>query len=156
MYRNALDALAGLDVTGVGAASNHGVDRLPLRLARDHLPALLVLPFEPPGLRSARPLFGEQGEGFQSPAFSNGVTMLTCTATHLLLVAFSAAGDGLRGQVPPLVALIDAYFTALKPLPTLGGALLEPARVRVEPGEFIYGGDRFTGCAFRHTWRIAV
>jgi hypothetical protein len=28
--------------------------------------------------------------------------------------------------------------------------------VRVDPGLFSYGGVEYVGCAFRHTWLIAV
>ena len=52
--------------------------------------------------------------------------------------------------------LIDAYFVALAAQVTLDGHLLEPARVRIEPGIFTYGAVVYCGCAFRHTWIIGV
>jgi hypothetical protein len=76
--------------------------------------------------------------------------------THLLLVAPVSLGRGARSHLPTLIDLVDAYFTALGANVTLGGALLEAARVRVEPGIYRYGGADYHGCAFRHTWVIQV
>ena len=76
--------------------------------------------------------------------------------THLLLVAPVSAGRGARSHLPKLIDLIDAYIGALSADLTLSGALLEPARVQVEPGLFTYGDIAYHGCAFRHTWIIQV
>jgi hypothetical protein len=55
-----------------------------------------------------------------------------------------------------LVTLIDAYFAALAGNVTLGGTLLQPTVVRVEPGVFQHGTTAYFGCAFRHTWVVKV
>jgi hypothetical protein len=58
--------------------------------------------------------------------------------------------------MPRLIDLIDTYFAALGADVTLSDALLEPARVKVEPGTFTYGAVEYHGVAFRHTWIIQV
>ena len=153
MFRTALTALANLSVSGVGG--NYDVDTVPDALNRGQLPVLLVLPIETETIRH-RALFSERGSGFQTVAFSDGVKTVTYSVTHLLLVAPSAAGSGLRSHLPDLIDLIDNYFSALAATITLGGKLLEPAQVRVDPGLFDYGGVEYVGCAFRHTWLVAV
>ena len=151
MFRSALTALSNLSVSGVGA--NYDIDAAPNVINRGQLPVLLVLPVE---LDDRRRLFPERGEGFQTLAFSDGLKTVAYTVTHLLLVAPAAAGSGLRAHLPTLVDLIDHYFSALSAAVTLGGELLEPAQVRVEPGIFHYGGVEYIGCAFQHTWQVAV
>jgi hypothetical protein len=154
MYRHALTELARLDVPGV--TINYDVDAIPETLPRGRLPALLVLPIDPRDMADDRRLFRERSDSFRVPAFSDGVKTITFPVTHLLLAAPLAAGSGLRTHLPGLVDLIDAYFAALAAEVTLGGRLLEPARVRVEPGIFTYGDVVYCGCAFRHTWIIGV
>jgi len=149
MLRTALTALAGVQVTGVVA--NYDVDAVPEQLFRGNLPILVVLPLETDVLKDRR-LFRERGRGFEAVAFSDGVRTVTYTVTHLLLVAPAAAGRGLQTHLPTLIDLIDSYFAAIGDDVTLGGALLEPAQVAVEPGTFAYGGVDFIGCAFWHTW----
>ncbi len=146
-FRTALTNLAGLTVAGV--AHNYDVDTVPDMLHRAQLPALLVLPVEVENE-------AQQGQGFEALAFSAGARTITYSVTHLLLVAPVSAGAGLRSHLPLLIDLIDAYFAALGDAVTLDGALLEPARVRVEPGTFTHGEAHFHGCAFRHTWLLAV
>lgn len=153
MFRTALTALSNLSVTGVNV--NYDVDAVPDALNRGQLPALLVLPVETETIRN-RALFGERGGGFETVAFSDGVKTVKYAVTHLLLVAPTASGSGLRSHLPDLISLIDNYFSALAATVTLGGQLLEPAQVRVDPGLFDYGGVQYIGCAFRHTWQIAV
>lgn len=147
-FRTALTHLAGLSVSGV--AHNYDIDAVPETAQRGQLPALLVLPIE---LQEERP-FQERGKGFQTVAFSSGVKTVTYSVTHLLLVAPAAQSKGIRAHLPALVDRIDSYFAALAGDVTLGGALLEPASVRVEPGVFTFGGVDYYGCAFRHTWLI--
>jgi len=149
-FRAALTTLAALSVTGV--THNYDVDAVPDALSRAQLPALLVLP----GETQADELFREQGKGFAAIAFSSGARTVTYTVTHLLLVAPQAAGRGARSHLPRLIDLIDAYFAALGANVTLSAALLEPARVKVEPGTFPHGGVAYHGCAFRHTWLVQV
>jgi hypothetical protein len=151
-FETALAALAALDVTGVAASFD--VATVPDEVNRGQLPALLALPVRAPD--EGPRLFGEQSGGFEAVAFADGVRTVTYTVTHLLLVAPEAAGSGLRSHLPGLVALIDAYFAALAADVTLGGALLRPARVRVEPGLFDHGEARYIGCAFRHTWVVQL
>jgi hypothetical protein len=148
--RAALTQLAALTVSGV--AHNYDLDATPVSLSRAQLPALLVLP----GETQDDLLFRERGKGFTALAFSGGAKTVTYTVTHLLLVAPVTAGRGLASHLPRLVDLIDAYFTALGAAATLGGALFEPARVRVEPGTFAHGEIEYHGCAFRHTWIVQV
>ena len=153
MFRNALSALADLTVPGVSVS--YDVDTAPDTLSRGQLPALLLLPLEIPATDSGG-LFVERGEGFEAVAFSDGVRTVSYAVTHLLLVAPTASGRGLRDHLPPLIDLIDAYFGALATTVTLDGRLLEPARVRVEPGVFSYGGVEYYGCAFRHRWVVQI
>ncbi len=145
-FRNALTTLSQLSVSGV--AHNYDIDAVPDNPARAQLPALLVLPIDIQEDRLAL----EKGRGFQSVAFSSGKRTITYTVTHLLLVAPIGQGKGLRAHLPTLVNFIDAYFVALGANVTLGGTLLEPTAVRVEPGVFPVGSTEYYGCAFRHTW----
>lgn len=149
-FRAALTNLAALAVSGV--AHNYGVEVTPDSLSRAQLPALLVLP----GETQDDTLFPSRGEGFRALAFSNGAKIVSYHVTHLLLVGPVSAGRGSRTHLPHLADLIDAYFAALALNPTLGGALLEPAQVRVEPGTFTRGGTTYHGCAFRHLWVVQV
>lgn len=148
-YRNALDRLGALVVPGV---TPYPMSALPPVLDRAHLPALLVMP----GEADADRLFAERGAGFVALAFQGGPRTLSVTVTHLLLTAPVRLGTGARDHLPALIDAIDAYLLALGADVTLGGALVEPAHVGVEPGEFGYGGGRYHGCAFRHRWLLEV
>jgi hypothetical protein len=154
MYRQALTALAGLSVPGV--RHNFDLDALPGTIERAHLPALLVLPLELDGVNDQRRLFGDQSEGFRTIGFSAGVKTAQVTATHLLLYAPTTTRLDLREHLPGLIDLIDAYFDTLAGSVTLGGVLLEPANVSIEPNVYLYGAARFLGCAFRHTWQVSL
>ncbi|MBZ0275375.1 MAG: hypothetical protein K8I60_04490 [Anaerolineae bacterium] len=149
-FRTALTNLAALNVTGVNV--NYDVNTVPDELNRVQLPVLLVLPGETQESR----LFKERGEGFRALAFSAGARTVTYTVTHLLLIAPVETRRGLRSHLPDLIDRIDAYFTALGNDVLLGGVLLEPAQVKVEPGVFQHGLVAYHGCAFRHTWIIEV
>jgi hypothetical protein len=149
-FHAALTALAGLNVSGV--LHNYDISAVPDNLSRVQLPALLVLP----GEASERRLFRERGEGFHTLAFSSGARTITCAVTHLLLVAPTTDGVGLRSHIPRLIDLVDAYFAALGANVTLGGALLEPPKATVEPGIFTHGDTSFHGCAFRHVWLLEI
>jgi len=149
-FRTALTNLSALSVTGV--THNYDVDAVPDALTRAQLPALLVLP----GATQEKELFKDRGVGFDTVAFSSGPRTVTYPVTHLLLVAPTAAGRGTRSHLPKLIDLIDAYFAALAANVTLSGALLEPTRVKVEPGIFTHGSVAYHGCAFRHTWLMQV
>jgi hypothetical protein len=149
-FRAALTALAGLSVSGI--LHNYDVSAVPDHLTRAQLPALLVLP----GEVSERRLFRERGEGFQTLAFSGGARTVSYTVTHLLLVASTGDGIGQRTHYPRLIDLIDAYFAALALDLRLGGALLEPPKVSVEPGTFTHGDTVFHGCALRHLWKLEL
>lgn len=148
--RTAVDQLAALSVNGV--AYNYAIDEVPEALGRAQLPALLVLPLD---MEEDR-LFRERGQGFQAVAFADGLRTVTVKVTHLLLVTPVTGGAGMRTQLPALVDRMDDYFTALGADVRLGDALLEPARVQVEPGVFPLGTVSYYGCAFRHTWRLNV
>ena len=150
LFRTALTSLAALSVTGV--SHNFDLDAVPDNIHRGQLPALLVLPVEV----EDDALFKQRGIGFEAVAFASGPRTVTYTVTHLLLVAPVNAGVGLRSHLPLLIDLIDDYFATLGADVTLGGALLEPARVRVEPGVYTHGDIDYHGCAFRHTWVMAV
>jgi hypothetical protein len=149
-FRTALTALAALSVTGI--SHNYDVDTVPETIGRGQLPALLVLPID----TQDESLFREKGAGFQTVAFADGAKTVTYTTTHLLLVAPVIQGKGLRALMPNLVNHIDSYFDALRDDALLNNNLLEPAQVKVEPGIFKFGGVEYVGCAFRHTWLIAV
>lgn len=142
MFRTALTALSNLTVSGV--TINYDVDTIPETVNRGQLPVLLVLPIE------------SDGEGFDVIGFADGIKTVTYTVNHLLLVAPSAAGSGVKTHLPALIDLIDNYFMALAGAVTLGGVLLEPAQVRVEPGIFTYGEAEYIGCAFRHVWMVQI
>lgn len=146
-YRAALTALAALSVPGV--RHNFDADAVPGWLARAQLPALLVLP----GALRTGALFDRSGGGFDDTAFAGAAATVTHVVTHLLLAAPLRAGNAGRART---AALIDAYAAALRADSTLGGLLLEPARVRIEPGVFAHGGADYYGCAFRHTWALAL
>lgn len=148
--RAALTRLASLTVPAV--SHNYDVDSVPDSLNRVQLPALLVLPITPPASKLTR----TPSEGFHNIAFSGGPRTVTVTVTHLLLVAPTEAGRGARSHLPKLVDLMDAYCTAFAADPLLNNTLLEPAQVKVEPGDFTYGHATYHGCAFRHTWVIQV
>jgi hypothetical protein len=150
LFRTALTNLAALEVEGV--TRNFDLDAVPDDLSRAQLPALLVLPVE----LQDDALFNQRGQGFEAVAFSSGPRTVTYTVTHLLLVAPVNAGRGLRSHLPLLIDLIDDYFAALSEDVTLGGALLQPAQVRVEPGMFQHGDISYHGCGFRHTWLMEV
>jgi hypothetical protein len=151
-FREALDRLAQLTVSGV--AASFGVDSVPDTLHRGQLPALLALPIRTEA--DSQTLFADRGGGFEAVAFENGPRTVTYTVTHLLIVAPESAGSGLRSHLPALIARIDAYLHALAADVTLNGAMVEPARVRVEPGVFEYGDVAYVGCAFRHTWVMDI
>ena len=148
--RTALTRLASLTVSGV--SHNYDVDSLPDSLNRVHLPALLVLPITPPTSKITH----TAGEGFQTMAFSSGPRTVTVSITHLLLVAPTESGRGVRTHLPKVVDLMDAYCAALAADPLLSSTLLEPAHVQIEPGDFTYGHTTYHGCVFRHTWIIQV
>ena len=150
LFRTALTSLSALSVTGV--SNNFDLDVVPDDLSRAQLPALLVLPVE----IEDNELLRQRGQGFEAVAFGGGPRSVTYTVTHLLLVAPVSAGRGLRSHLPLLIDLIDDYFAALGADVTLGGALLEPTQVRVEPGVFKHSDVDYHGCAFRHTWIMAV
>lgn len=149
-FRRALAQLSALSVSGV--RNNYDLDELPLSLHSAQMPALLVMPLE---LETDR-RFRERRDSLQTAAFSGGTKTAYYTVTHLLLVAPSESGLGLRSHLPRLVDLIDGYTAALSADVTLGDQLLAPARVGVEPGIFPYGERKFYGCAFRHTWLLEV
>jgi hypothetical protein len=150
LLRTALTALAGLNVSGI--SHNYDVDAVPDTLSRAQLPALLVLPTE----IQDDALFKRRGVGFTALAFSAGERRVNYLVTHLLLLSPTGAGKGLGGSLPALIDLVDAYFDSLRDDVTLGGALLEPAQVQVEPGVYTHGVTAFHGCAFRHSWLLAV
>ena len=149
-FRNALDALANLAVSGV--TNHYAITEIPDALNRAQLPALLVLPLD----TERNNIFREKGEGFETLAFSNGTRTVSYAVTHLLLIAPEASGTGLKQHLPELISAIDAYFTALSTDLTLNNTLLTPPQVRVETGIYAYGGVRYVGCAFRHLWSIGV
>jgi hypothetical protein len=149
-FHTALTALAGLSVSGI--QHNYDVAAVPDTLSRAQLPALLVLP----GEVDDRRMFRERGQGFYALAFSGSARTVTYAVTHLLLVAAKTDGLGLRSHFPRLVDLIDAYFVALGADVTLGGTLLEPPKVTVEPGNFTHGDAAYHGCALRHLWTIEL
>ena len=149
-FRAALSNLSLIRVSGV--RNNFDIDELPDRIAAAHLPSLLVLPLE---LEKER-LFKQRKEGLQSVTFSGNARSVYYSLTHLLLVAPTEKGLGMRGHLPQLVSVIDNYVNAIAADITLGEALLVPARVAVEAGVFAYDESDFYGCAFRHTWMMGI
>lgn len=147
-FRTALTQLSQLSVSGV--QRNYDVDAVPESLSRAKLPALLVMPIE----TEEDSLSRDHGQGFQAIAFSNGARSIEYKVTHLLIIAPTTSGKGVRSHLPALIDTIDAYFTALSADVLLGDTLAIPARVRVEPGRFTIGDAEYIGCAFRHTWLI--
>jgi hypothetical protein len=147
-FENALDQLAALAVPGMAQHYGHGA--LPDRIARGHLPALLVIPGDY-GAGGAS-WFGSRAVGFEAGGFTQAAGTLTVAVTHLLVTSLAQDGIGMRAHYPRIVALMDAYFAALAGDPLLGGALREPARVAAEPGIVRYASDACYGAAFRHVW----
>ena len=147
-FRAALTQLSIMNMDGV--RNNYDLAELPNALHSAQLPALLVMPIE---LERER-LFRRREDSLQTAAFSGGAKTIYHSATHLLLVAPSDAGLGLRSHLPRLVDLIDNYTAAMAADVTLGDTLLTPARVSVEPGLYRYGERDFYGCAFRHSWLL--
>lgn len=147
--RAALNALAALPVPGVTLRPT--IDALPDRLAPDQLPALLILPGDPYGARRAF----DADDGLRALTFSGSASSLIVHLTHALIVLPADAPLAQRRVVPRLVDLIDAYTAALAGDLTLGGALTRPAHVTLAPDTFVYGGVRWYGCLFRHTWALA-
>ncbi len=149
-FRAAITQLANLRVPG--ARNNYDLDELPATLHLAQLPALLALPVE----LEAERFFRERVDSLQTAVFSGAAKTASYRLTHLLLVAPVEKGLGIRSHLPALVDLIDSYTAALAEDVTLGGQLLAPARLGVEPGRYSYGGREFHGCAFRHTWQLAL
>ncbi len=149
-FRAALSHLSALRVAGV--QNSYDIHELPNALTPPQLPALLVMPIEP----SANRLFKEPAAGLQTVSFSGAAKTVQYTVTHLLLVAPTDSGLGIRSHLPRLTALIDSYMAAVAADVTLGGVLLEPTRVGVEPGIFPFDRRGFYGCAFRHAWRMEI
>lgn len=147
-FRAALSHLASMSVNGV--RNNYDLDALPNALQRPQLPALLVLPIE---LDRER-FFQQRDDGLGTAAFSGAALTIGYRVTHLLLVAPSATGLGIRSHLPQLIELIDSYTAVFAADATLGDALLAPARMSIEPGAFSYGDREFYGCAFRHSWLL--
>ena len=147
-FRAALTQLASLEIAGI--RNNYDLAELPNALHSAQLPALLVLPIE---LERER-LFRRREDSLQTAAFSGGAKEIAHSATHLLLVAPGEAGLGIRSCLPRLIDLIDRYTAAIAADVTLGGTLLTPARVSVEPGVYRYGERDYYGCAFRHSWLL--
>lgn len=145
-FRAALSNLSLLRVSGV--RNNFDIDELPDRLTAGHLPALLVLPLE---LEKER-LFRERKDSLQTVTFSGGAKTIYYSLTHLLLVAPTDKGLGMRSHLPRMISLIDTYTGTIAADLTLSGMLLAPARVSVDSGIFKFDGHEFYGCAFRHTW----
>jgi len=148
-FHNALGNLAVMSVTGV--THNYSIYDIPETLERPELPVLLVMPLDTQDNR----LFREKGSGFQAMAFASGTHTVNYTMTHLLLVA-PVNNTGMRDHLPTLVNIVDAYFDAIKLDALLGGQLLEPTQIHVEPDIYEHGGVRYFGCAFRHSWLIEV
>lgn len=148
-FADALAALAALPVSGVTAS--FAIEDLPEQPDRAQLPALLIVPSD----RIDR-LFPARGEGLTTLAFGSAAATFTAPVSHLLLIAAQDSGMGSRQHWPRLVAIVDAYFAALKADPLLGGTLAEPPHVRVDAGTVDYGGVRYIGAAFRHLWTLEV
>lgn len=150
-FQTALEELAALSVNGV--ANNYGLAGLPAAPARAQLPALLVMPLS--GDDTPLPRL-HAAEGFRATAFANGTQHVSYHLTHLLLAAPLESSRGLRAHLPALIAITDAYMSALAADPSLNDTLLEPAQIIAEPGIFTLGGLRYAGCAFKHRWLIAI
>lgn len=149
-FRTALSNLSNLSVADV--QNNYDINALPETLTNPQLPALLVMPIDTQDDR----LFKEHGEGLQTVAFSGAGKTVNYALIHLLLVAPANTGTGIRSHLPQLVTLIDNYMVAIAGDVTLSNALIEPARVTVQPGIFQIGERKFYGCAFRHTWLMEI
>ncbi|HMM29909.1 MAG TPA: hypothetical protein PKD46_16630 [Aggregatilineaceae bacterium] len=140
----ALERLGALVVEGV---TSYAPDETPDALGGAQLPALVIAPE-----------WGGGWPGLEPSALAAGFGRLEARVAQVLLLAPVAAGDGSRGMLPALAAAIDAYMSALAADPTLGGALIQPARVRVAVGVAPYGGIDYHAATFAHEWvlRVAV
>jgi hypothetical protein len=149
-FRTALTNLSTLSVTDV--QNNYDVDALPETLSNPQLPALLVQPIDTQDDR----LFKERGQGLQTVAFSGAGKTVNYTVTHLLIVAPTSHGVGIRSHLPQLISLIDNYMSAIANDVTLSDALIVPTQIKVEPRISIVSGREFYGCAFHHSWTMAL
>lgn len=149
-FRTALTNLSALSVTTV--QNNYDVSALPETLSNPQLPALLVMPID----AQDDSLFKERSQGLQTVAFSGAGKTVNYTVTHLLIVAPTSNGVGVRSHLPQLITLIDNYMSAIAADVTLSDALIEPTHVTVESGVFTVGGREFYGCAFRHSWVMEI
>lgn len=143
--QSALDALATLPYPNL---THYREDALPNTLTRTALPCLLVLPF---GYSS-----GEYGYALETVAFNGGAHTVQFCLTHLLLVAPVMSGAGVRSHLPILIQHIDAYIATLSAHLMLGGTLASPLQFSIQPNTYDYGGIRYVGCAFQHTWHVRV
>lgn len=136
----ALEKLADVSVSGV---TSYSLDALPESLAAAQLPALVILPE-----------WGGVAPGLTPSAFSAGDGTLVVRVVHALLVLPVMAGPGLRGALPDLVALADAYLAALAADPLLDGSLPVALRCDVDFDVIRYAGIDYHGARFTHTWTL--
>lgn len=150
-YASALAALGTILIPGV--RRHYPASALPGILTRAGLPALVLLPGEG---EDAAPPFARRGEAFETLALSGRPREATAHALHLLLIARETQGAGRTYALGQLAALTDAYLNALAADPLLSGCLVRPTTFTVEQGVFGYGGRRYYGCRFRHTWLLRI
>lgn len=138
----ALDRLSAIAVPGV---TSYALDETPGALSGAQLPALVIAPE-----------WGGDWPGLAPSGFAAGFGRLAARVAHVLLIAPVAGGAGPQAALPELAAAIDAYIVALAADPTLGGALVRPAQVRVTVGVAPYGGVDYHAATFLHEWTLRL
>jgi len=138
----ALDRLGAIAVAGV---TSYTLDETPEALGGAQLPALVIVPE-----------LGSRWPGLEPSGFAAGFGRLEAQIAHVLLLAPVVGGAGSRAALPALAAAIEAYVTALAADPTLGGALVVPAQVRVTAGVAPYGGIDYHAATFVHRWVLRL
>lgn len=121
----AFTALATFAGTVTGIKNSYDLNAAPESLGRDALPCALIIP--------------ENGQeiGFKTLTYMGNAPILTFSCKQVLLYQASD-NQPFRKVVPGLIALIDAYFQALKAAPflvTLNPGVTAPIHqpIRIKP-----------------------
>lgn len=140
-----MEALERLSAIAVPGVTSYALGETPDALVGAQLPALVIAPE-----------WSGDWPGLAPSGFTAGFGRLAARVAHVLLVAPVAGGAGSHAALPALAAAIDAYIAALAADPTLGGALVRPAQVRVTVGVAPYGGVDYHAATFLHEWALRL
>jgi len=140
-----MEALNRLGAIAVPGVTSYSLDETPDTLGGAQLPALVIAPE-----------WGGDWPGLAPSGFAAGFGRLAARGAHGGRGAPGAGGAGSRVALPEMAAVIDAYIVALAADPTLGGALVRPAQVRVTVGVTPYGGIDYHAATFLHEWMLRL